>query len=517
VKARRLLSLLVVGALAWVTPLPHAGAAAPTFRFYGAGYGHGVGMGAWGVYGMAQRGWQAPGILSHFYPGTTLTSHPDPAFIRVGLVKGVTSIPVQAWRGPAQVRLNDPTSGQLIGTIPAGATWNVIDRSGAYWVKRADGTYVGGHGWGDATHNLYVRFGALGSILYLPQRGFHFNRGFMELNIYKPCSTCASKERIILQLGTESYVDGVGEVPGTWPTAALRVFAIAARTYVTYKVNAVGQHRPGCNCGIWWVGEQYFIGYNRNLLPGAEAWLGAVAATNRRMVLWDGTPIVAAYSTSDGGYTQSNVEEWGGSQIPYLRSVCDPGDYVTPNAYKTWEVDLSQSTVTSRFLSHFHHPIGPITSFSVLQRAGNGRILSVRANGTGGSYSVSGNAFASALGLRTALVYVNVNKLVTGAVRQRYDWLMCKPGLPTTPVLHPGGGAAQHFVNGSIYADLGRGHSFYLYGLVDAKYRSLGGAGGSMGFPVTGVVWKGNLRTTRFVHGQITCNHVTGVCTVTHT
>ena len=161
-----------------------------------------------------------------------------------------------------------------------------------------------------------MRFASLGSILYLPQRGFHFNHGFMELNIYKTCGTCASKERIILQLPTEYYVEGVGEVPATWPSAALHVFAIAARTYVTYKVHAVGQHRPGCNCGIEWVGEQFFIGYNRNMQSGAANWLKAVHDTASTMVLYGGTPIVAAYSTSSGGHSESKTEAVGRVRHP---------------------------------------------------------------------------------------------------------------------------------------------------------------------------------------------------------
>jgi len=513
VKAHRLLSLLVAGALAWLVPLPAAGASTPEFRFYGAGYGHGVGMGAWGVFGMAEQGWNAPSILAHFYPGTSLARHAEPASIRVGLVKGRTSIPIQAWQGPAQLRLNDPTRGRLLATIPSGATWTVVDRGARYWIRRANGTYVGHRGWGDTAHDLYVRFGAIGSILYLPQRGFHFNRGFMELNLYRSCATCASRERIILQLGTESYVDGVGEVPATWPVAALHVFAIAARTYVTYKVGAVGQHRPGCNCGIWWVGEQFFIGYNRNLQSGAKAWLDAVSATAGKMVVYGGSPIVAAYSTSDGGYTQSNVQEWGGTQIPYLRPVCDPGDYVSENAYRTWEVDLGQSAVTSKLAARFHHHVGPVTGLTVLGRAENGRILSVRVTGSSGSYTVTGNAFAAALGLRTALVYVNVDELVTGAVRRLYDRVMCKPGLPAGPVHHPADGLAQPFEHGDIDVAPGGG-SFYLYGLVDAKYRTLGGPAGSLGWPVTGVQWHGTLRTTRFQHGTITCDHASGVCHV---
>ena len=217
-----ILSLLLVTVLtgALSATAPPAQATGPTYHFYGSGYGHGVGMGAWGVYGMALHAWSAPGILTHFYPGTRIAKTADPAFIRVGLVQGALSIPIQAWRGPAQLRLGNPTTGMLVATIPGGATWTVLDRSGHYWIKRGDGTYVGGHGWGGPTNNLYVRFGALGSILYLPQRGFHFNHGFMELNIYKTCDTCMTKERIILQLATENYVEGVGEVPATWPSVA---------------------------------------------------------------------------------------------------------------------------------------------------------------------------------------------------------------------------------------------------------------------------------------------------------
>ncbi|HEY1330017.1 MAG TPA: SpoIID/LytB domain-containing protein, partial [Actinomycetota bacterium] len=274
-----ILALLLVAALVGTSSSGTGQARAdtpPTYHFFGAGYGHGVGMGAWGVYGMALQHWSTNGILSHFYPGTTIAKASDPDFIRVGLVQGASSIPVQAWHGSAQLRLDDPQTGPFVATIPAGATWTIYDRSGRYWVKRSNGTYVGGHAWGNSAHHLYVRFASLGSIVYLPQRGFHFNHGFLELNIYKPCGTCVSKERIILQLPTEYYVEGVGEVPATWPSVALHVFAIAARTYVTYKVRAEGQHRPGCNCGIQWVGEQYFIGYNRNMQNGAANWLKAV-------------------------------------------------------------------------------------------------------------------------------------------------------------------------------------------------------------------------------------------------
>ena len=42
------------------------------FIFYGRGWGHGVGMCQWGAMAMAEQGWTAEQILSHYYPGTVI-------------------------------------------------------------------------------------------------------------------------------------------------------------------------------------------------------------------------------------------------------------------------------------------------------------------------------------------------------------------------------------------------------------------------------------------------------------
>jgi stage II sporulation protein D len=44
-------------------------------RFYGGGFGHGVGMSQHGAYGMIRRGYDFRQILAHFYPGTVLSSN----------------------------------------------------------------------------------------------------------------------------------------------------------------------------------------------------------------------------------------------------------------------------------------------------------------------------------------------------------------------------------------------------------------------------------------------------------
>ncbi len=45
------------------------------FIFYGKGWGHGVGLSQWGSQAMAQKGWTAEKILTHYYPGTNITGY----------------------------------------------------------------------------------------------------------------------------------------------------------------------------------------------------------------------------------------------------------------------------------------------------------------------------------------------------------------------------------------------------------------------------------------------------------
>ena len=42
------------------------------FTFYGKGWGHGTGMCQVGAYGMAQRGYTAEQIVTHYYTGVTV-------------------------------------------------------------------------------------------------------------------------------------------------------------------------------------------------------------------------------------------------------------------------------------------------------------------------------------------------------------------------------------------------------------------------------------------------------------
>ena len=90
-------------------PAERAVASGRTFTFYGAGWGHGVGLSQWGAYGLARKGWGDERILRHYYAGTRVlrTSHP-PAVIRVGIAQWLQAVHLHADRGTVKIRRKFP-------------------------------------------------------------------------------------------------------------------------------------------------------------------------------------------------------------------------------------------------------------------------------------------------------------------------------------------------------------------------------------------------------------------------
>src|SRR5213075_862408 len=80
-------------------------------------------------------------------------------------------------------------------------------------------------------------------------------------------------------------------------------------------------------------------------------------------------------------------------------------------------------------------------------------------------------------------VWINHDRNVVGAIRSRYDALMCAPGLALSPARSIGGGQAQKFSNGGLYVNPAVSPAKWVHGVVYAKYLRLGGAGGILGLP----------------------------------
>jgi SpoIID/LytB domain protein len=210
-----------------------------------------------------------------------------------------------------------------------------------------------------------------------------------------------SGELTVNNVGLDGYTKGVvsKEISPSWPHAAVAAQAIAARTYGLFeKVFYPGPHYDICD--TTWC--QVYGGISHLDASGNIIWRAdpTVVRDNRNEVLiYNGDPIFAQYSASNGGATVD-----GGH--PYLVGESDPYDSSrwTPDPY----LDESRSVSESGFAAAFG--LQRITSITVTQRDGHGpwggRIVSatvsgVTAGGAVKSVSASGSRLGDIAGVGT--------------------------------------------------------------------------------------------------------------------
>ena len=479
-------------------------AAAEEFRFFGSGFGHGLGMSQWGAYGLAQQGWSAPRILTHYYSGTDVGRERGPARLRIGLAQGESSVRLEAISGAVKLRLGDAGNGDVVATIPSGETWIVRTAGTDYRIVDDGGTTV--DRVGGPNEPLFAVYAPTGSRVRVPEALHTYNRGFIEFGLSSCGATCDI--RLVLVVDPEEYLYGLGEVPSSWPMDAMRAQAIAARTYAFTKA-AAAQHRSGCDCALYASSfDQVYAGYDKEAGADGDRWVQAVDSTQGRVVKDAGDTIQAFYMSSSGGFTEDNENVWGGTPIGYLRGVCDPGDYTVANPSATWDVTFTAGDVTT----DLGLGIGVVTGFGSVDRGVSGRIMSIVVKGQDGRVSITGTSLRSALALRDDRVWVDANRQIVGAIRQKYDALGCSPGLPTSRQVPVAGGVRQSFADATIYSADGPG-AHEVHGPVLAAYLDAGGPGGALGFPTSDTrrLDNGRLRSN-FQHGSITCGDTT--CTV---
>ena len=100
----------------------------------------------------------------------------------------------------------------------------------------------------------------------------------------------------------EDYTKRIYEVPESWPMESLKAQAIAARSFaVAYTNNGAGSICDSQDCQVFQENEK------------TGAWKDAVNATEGIVMKQGGNPIKAWFSSTDGGYTHTSAEVWGGS------------------------------------------------------------------------------------------------------------------------------------------------------------------------------------------------------------
>jgi SpoIID/LytB domain protein len=470
------------------------GIARSGFRFFGSGFGHGIGMSQWGAYGLAQMGWPHKRIVKHFYRGTRVERLADPVRkIRVGLTWDRTKIHLAAKEGPVRLWVGSK-GGTRIGRVPAGRTWTVRAKRSGFAVRDHDGKLVGGHTWGGASFDLIATYPA-GARAFVREAdgvggvGYAYNRGHLEFNLYQRGGTW--NERLVLPIDFEQYLFGLGEMPSSWPPAALRSQAVAGRTFATYKVKRYPRNAQ-CNCDITdGTNDQVYVGYSKEGGPDGNRWVAAVNVTRGQVITHNGNVIQAFYAASDGGHSDAVEDVWHGGNdayaIPYLKAECDPGESTPANPWIDWQKSYTAAALTDR-LAPYTGAIGTVRGFPRVRRAGGGRIISATVRGSGGSAAISGSELRWAIGAWDGRIWIDTNRNITGPIRDRYDSVMCRPGLPASSIRSVAGGSRQRFEKGAIFRNGGAGITVWLRGAIYGEYRDIGGPKSRLGMPASQIV-----------------------------
>src|SRR5215212_9387352 len=124
----------------------------------------------------------------------------------------------------------------------------------------------------------------------------------------------------INELDMDSYLRGVvaGEMPSSWPLEALKVQAVAARTYAlaTRKTTGLYDQYPDTRSQVY-----------RGVTGESVSSDAAVRATAGQIVTYSGQPAVTYYFSTSGGHTENVEFSFVGSlSKPWLVGVPDPYD-----------------------------------------------------------------------------------------------------------------------------------------------------------------------------------------------
>jgi len=361
------ISLLVLAA-------PAAADAAVRHVIKGAGFGHGIGMSQYGAYGYALKGSKFDGILAHYYKGTRLTSAP--------------TRPVRVLLQPNDpyIRVRGATS---VGgrTLNADRTYVARESRGQIVVTTASGKRVARVGNG-ARFEGSEPLRLLGPALNFVTSGLY--RGAIELR------TDGSGITAINVLDLDTYVRGVvaGEMPSSWPLEALKVQAVAARTYAlaTRKTTGLFDQYPDTRSQVY-----------RGVTGESVRSDAAVRGTAGRILTYGGVPAVTYYFSTSGGHTENVEFSFVGSlSKPWLVGVPDP--YDTQSPYHRWQVKTSAAALDRALGAP-----GSFKRVNVLERGVSPRVVRARVIGSKGTTVLSGPTIRSRLGLRdTWFTFVRV-------------------------------------------------------------------------------------------------------------
>ncbi len=439
----------------WIAP-------AGNLTVFGKGYGHGRGMSQYGAQGAALAGLGSAQILDFYYPGTTPAT-----------AAGTIRVYLTADTSPGvYVR---PATGLRARSLRTGTTWLLpVSSAITGWIISPYGD--------QQTRISYYRTTTHSWVLWKTMAGMAEFYGPPVTRLVLPTGaevpyrgTLRAADRPGEDLDTlnvlplNDYLRGVvpKEAITSWKPAALQSQAVAARTYAARK-RALAGDADFDLCDT--VACQVYGGYAAE----ASSTNDAVVATSNLIRTYGDSPILAEFSSSNGGWTAP-----GG--VAYLPAKSDPYDAYPGNGNpnSNWTISLDRAATEAKF------GVGTVKEILVSQRNGygtwGGRVLQADVIGTTGSKTYSGDALRLLLGLKSAWFAVDHSAItkrwiaIGGASspvgsQTGYEW----------PVR---GGTGQAFSTGHIYWTSAYG-AWEIYGGFESRFQQIGGPDHLLGLPI---------------------------------
>lgn len=340
---------------------PLAASASVSWVVHGRGFGHGVGMSAYGAYGYAQHGKGYRFILGHYYQGTSLGTLEKTRVVRVLL--GIES---------GDVGFSGATS----------ACGRQLDPKRSYQAHRNGGSVrlrsSGGKTLANCGHTL--RAAGNGTIAIA---GYGRYRGALET---VPTESQAGSLNVVNALAVDAYVKGVipNESPPSWPMAELKAQAVASRSFAL-------------TAGVGGNGFDLYADTRSQVYKGLESEYTtsneAAEQTRGQVVTYNGKIAETLFSACSGGHTESIQNVFGGPAIPYLQGVPDPYDYYCP--LHEWTLKFSGPEISAKLSDYLD---GKLKKVVVTKTGLTPRIISANLIGTSGTTTVTGTDLEVALG-----------------------------------------------------------------------------------------------------------------------
>lgn len=334
--------------------------AAVSWVVHGRGFGHGVGMSAYGAYGYALHGKSYQFILGHYYSGTTIGRLDGPRIVRV---------------------LLDISRGDVAFSGATSACGVQLDPARSYAAHRVARSVLLRSSGGKRLANCgrKLRAAGAGTIEIAGKR----YRGALET---VPTEEAAGSLNVVNALTLEAYVKGVipNESPPSWPPAELQAQAVASRSFALTG-------------GVGGNGFDLYSDTRSQVYEGLESEYttsnAAAQSTRGEVLMYGGTVAETLFSACSGGHTESIQNVFGGPAIPYLQGVPDPYDGTCP--LHEWTLRFSGPEISAKLGAYLR---GKLKQVVITKTGASPRIIEAKLIGTGGVTTVTGEQLEVALG-----------------------------------------------------------------------------------------------------------------------